>query len=105
MWVSIIEKAYLKLHGGYEFNGSLSSRDLYILTGWLPERVNLKKEKNFDQVWSRIVRGYANNDCLITLGTGNIPDEDKVGLVGQHAYGVLEIVECQSHRMLLLKNP
>ena len=82
MWVSLIEKAYLKLHGGYEFMGSNSSRDLYILTGWLPEKINLKKEKDYDKLWSRIVRGNQNNDCLITLGTGHIDDEDKVGLVG-----------------------
>jgi hypothetical protein len=30
---------------------------------------------------------------LITLWTGSILDEDGVGLVGNHGYGVLEIVE------------
>jgi calpain-7 len=42
---------------------------------------------------------------MITIATGIIQDEDNVGLVGNHAYGVLEIVECEGHRLLLVKNP
>ena len=92
MWVSLIEKAYLKLHGGYDFNGSNSSRDLYTLTGWLPEKHRLDKDGlDRNALWNRIKTGYVNNDCLITIGTGVVPDEDNVGLVGNHAYGVLEI--------------
>lgn len=106
MWVSLIEKAYLKLNGGYDFNGSNSSRDLYILTGWLPQKYDLNKEDlDRNMLWNKIKAGYANNDCLITLGTGVIPDEDNVGLVGNHAYGVLEIIEAGGHRVMLLKNP
>ena len=104
LWVSILEKAYLKIHGGYEFIGSNSSRDLYTLTGWLPEKIELKTY-NRQKLWDRIRRGYANNDCLITIGTGLIPDEDAVGLVSNHAYGVLEIMEYKSHKILLVKNP
>jgi hypothetical protein len=44
-------------------------------------------------LWERIRAGYRNNDCLITIGTGKILDEEAVGLVSCHAYGVLEIYE------------
>ena len=106
LWVSLIEKAYLKLHGGYEFMGSNSSRDLYILTGWLPQKYNLSKPGiSPDKLWQKVLRGYKTNDCLITIGTGVITDEDNVGLVGNHAYGVLEIVEVEGKKFFLVKNP
>ena len=106
MWVSLIEKAYLKSQGGYDFDGSNSSKDLYVLTGWLPEKHNLRKEGiDTNKLWNRIKAGYATSDCLITVGTASIPDEDNIGLVGNHAYGVLEIKEILGHRVLLVKNP
>jgi len=54
--VSIIEKAYLKLHGGYDFPGSNSSRDLYVLTGWLPQTFEVKKMDQ-ERIWQKILRG------------------------------------------------
>ena len=46
------------------------------------------------------------NKVLITLRTGTIPDEDAIGLVGTHAYAVLEVFKTSSgKRMLLIKNP
>ena len=96
------------MHGGYDFDGSNSSRDLYVLTGWLPEKFNLKSDKrtvDTDKLWKKILTGVNNNDCLVTIGTGVIPDEDNVGLVGCHAYGILEVMEIMGHRMLLIKNP
>mmetsp|Transcript_19533 Transcript_19533/g.14240 ORF Transcript_19533/g.14240 Transcript_19533/m.14240 type:complete len:214 (+) Transcript_19533:319-960(+) len=105
LWVSLMEKAYLKVHGGYEFIGSNSSRDLYTLTGWLPQKFDLPTVDDKEKLWQKILLGYKNNDCLITIGTGLIPDEDSIGLVSNHAYGVLEIYEIQNYRILLVKNP
>lgn len=106
LWVSIIEKAYLKSHGGYDFPGSNSSRDLFILTGWLPERIQLHKTDQ-DKLWTRIHNGYKNLDCLISCGTGPLDEleEEATGLVSGHAYAVLEVMEYKGLKMLLVKNP
>lgn len=55
-WPSIIEKAYMKLMGGYDFPGSNSSIDLQTLTGWIPEQIFLEDGK-FDKntTWMRMV--------------------------------------------------
>lgn len=44
-------------------------------------------------LWPRINEGNKSGNCLITIRTGSILDEDGIGLVGNHAYAVLEVVE------------
>ncbi|EZG44776.1 calpain [Gregarina niphandrodes] len=45
MWVTLLEKAFIRLSGGaYYMHGSNPGSDLFHLTGWLPETVPFKKE-------------------------------------------------------------
>ena len=103
--MSLIEKAFLKVCGGYDFLGSNSSIDLHMLTGWVPEEIKIKRkivsvsggsrpeDVTFDteKWWVKIRDGSDLGQCLITIGTGEMSDDmsDKLGLVSCHAYAIL----------------
>ncbi|EEA21536.1 cysteine protease [Talaromyces marneffei ATCC 18224] len=107
-WPALIEKAYLKLRGGYDFPGSNSGTDLWILTGWIPEQIFLHHEDVApDQLWGRILGAFQYGDIVLTLGTGelNSREERLQGLIGRHDYAVLDLNESDGYRRLLIKNP
>jgi hypothetical protein len=125
LWVSIVEKAYMKVHGGYNFQGSNSGMDLRCLTGWIPEQIFLPKknskkdpvvageEEELDhrqepqRVWERLVNGGQWGDNLITVNTTELTphQEETTGLASQHAYAVLAVQNVEGLKMLKLKNP
>jgi calpain-7 len=108
IWPALMEKAYLKVRGGYDFPGSNSGTDLWILTGWIPQQLFLHGEDiDFDQTWSRIRKAYDYGDVVVTLGTGRLTalEEETLGLAGEHDYAVLDISEKSGVRRMLVKNP
>jgi calpain-7 len=117
LWVCLIEKAYMKLCGGYDFPGSNSGVDLFALTGWIPERIHFandpKNVKDFEtapeRAWERILSASSFGDCLITVSTEKAITEEEIqatGLVSGHAYAVLRVIQTNNGtRLLLIKNP
>ncbi|KAF1843876.1 cysteine proteinase [Cucurbitaria berberidis CBS 394.84] len=108
LWPALLEKAYLKVRGGYDFPGSNSCSDLWTLTGWIPEQVFLQETDTVpDQLWKRIYNAFLYGDVLVTTGTGKMSSrqEREFGLEGQHSYVVLDMKETDHDRLLLVKNP
>ncbi|CAO3688508.1 unnamed protein product [Umbelopsis ramanniana] len=108
LWAPIIEKAYMKLMGGYDFPGSNSGIDLYTLTGWIPEHIFVE-DKDFvaNNVWDRLMGGQKYGDVLVTISTGEMSEESAAerGLVPTHAYAVIDIREVNGIRFMQVKNP
>ncbi|XP_033225588.1 calpain-7-like [Belonocnema kinseyi] len=110
LWISLLEKAYMKVMGGYDFPGSNSNIDLHALTGWIPERWAIRlnepdfnKDHLFDTLFLKLHKG----DILVTVATGELSDSDadRTGLVSTHAYAVLDVRKNNGERLLQLKNP
>ncbi|XP_018570813.1 calpain-7-like [Anoplophora glabripennis] len=109
-WISLLEKAYMKVMGGYDFPGSNSNIDLHALTGWIPERIAIRvKESDFnrDSLFNTLETRLAKGDVLVTVATGELSENDaeRSGLVPTHAYAVMDVQTVKGVRLLKLKNP
>ncbi|KAG9094077.1 cysteine protease [Ceratobasidium sp. 370] len=92
LWPALLEKAYMKLMGGYDFPGSNSSIDLHTLTAWIPEHMYITSDFQREKSWKRIYDGFTNGKALVTLGTGETVTGEgrwKDILIAAHNYAIV----------------
>ena len=89
-WVSITEKAYAKAHGSYgAISGGYIAEGLHDLTGAATEMISFEsREFDPDEVWIHLL-SYAS--CGFRMGAATSFSAE--GIVGGHAYSILEVVE------------
>ncbi|OAF68042.1 hypothetical protein A3Q56_04216 [Intoshia linei] len=106
LWVSIVEKAFLKVMGGYALESSMAMKDMFMLTGWIPERI-LFDDIDFDadKIFHLLLTRFHKGDCLLVASSKKDLDEDRCGIVSTHAYAILDIRNIQNNKIILMKNP
>lgn len=109
LWVSIMEKAFIKVCGGsYDFPGSSSYSDLYKLSGWLPDSFFFSNQSfDAEYQWRRLFPNFVSGSVLLTVSTGSPlgADAKRLGLADGHAFAVLDMREVGGERVMMLRNP
>ena len=108
LWPALLEKAYLKVRGGYDFPGSNSGTDLAVITGWIPQQIFLHDEHvEQDVLWTTLYSAFMSGDVFLTMGTGKLPKHEQriLGLASEHDYAVLNLKQDDDSREMLVKNP
>ncbi|PHT29279.1 hypothetical protein CQW23_31151 [Capsicum baccatum] len=112
MWVSLLEKAYAKLHGSYEaLEGGLVQDALVDLTGGAGEEIDMRSaEAQIDlasgRLWSQLLR-FKQEGFLLGAGSPSGSDVhiSSSGIVQGHAYSILQVREVDGHKLVQIRNP
>ena len=100
-WLPLIEKAYAKAHGDYmSIEGGWVSEGIEDLTGGVAVTLNPEDIMCKDRFWKTLLE--VNKDYLFGGGSKN---SESHGMIGGHAYTVLQVWEEGDLRLLKIKNP
>jgi hypothetical protein len=98
LWVSILEKAYAKLHGSYEaLEGGVVQDALVDLTGGAGEEIDMTSAQSqldlaSGRLWSQLLR-FKQEGFLLGAGSpsGSDAHVSSSGIVQGHAYALLQV--------------
>lgn len=131
VWVSLVEKAFAKLHGCYEaLGGGLIDDGLVDLTGFVAEKIKIngkggvldgppaEEAAKAEALWQKIVNFRKEGTLMGCSIDGQGVESDVVvngemtGLLARHAYSLIDVLEIKNpkatkgrHRLVRLRNP
>jgi len=103
LWPNLLEKALMKVYGGYKIRKLSPSSIVYNLTGWPPEKINLLNEDR-NKLWENIYTGINNGEAIFILTSQDSLQESVIGIKSNSYYSILEAIQINDVKYLLLKN-
>jgi calpain-15 len=89
LWPALVEKAYAKAHGSYaQLSGGFIAEGLTDLTGAPTETIIFSDLIDLDELWARLL-SFHQAGFLVGVATSRGGE----GLVGGHAYSLLDVIE------------
>lgn len=89
LWPALIEKAYAKAHGSYvQLSGGFIQEAFYDMTGAPTETIVFGACWDVEELWARLL-SFGEAGFIMGVATSKGGD----GLVGHHAYSVLQVIE------------
>jgi len=108
LWVSLLEKAYAKVHECYEnLKGGYVHEGLADLTSGVPYQLDTPPDAGTNiELYKKIDQMHAIG-CLVGAASDGDNDTKKstTGIVQGHAYSVLQVEQVEGFHLLKLRNP
>lgn len=110
LWVSIIEKAYAKLHGSYAaIVAGQAFNALFDLTGAPCESISLEKDGvDLEMLWGRLLSFKQSNFLMAAACCRQGASEqylEQAGLIINHAYSLVNVWAEAGYKLVKLRNP
>lgn len=109
-WLPLFEKAYAKHFGTYQQLIGGHIRDALVdLTGGVSQTIEIDPKMNQNQLWNTLLEFYNSGEYFMGVsmfGKGSDNTEDNfIGLIQKHAYGIVKLVEYNGNKLINLRNP
>jgi len=119
VWVPVLEKAFCKLHSCYEMcDGGRATEAIITFFGGVAGFFHItEKHRKNPELYFKLLRNAHNKGWLLTTsfvanpgrksqGQGKCGEDMLAcGLVGGHAYSVLDFAEANGHQLICCRNP